>query len=114
MVAMLVMVPVSETGGAVAIFDVNDEDVPSELVLATSPGKAVAELSVSLREALDKVLPTMSEVSKQLTHLSADEVTMEFGLRVGGEAGLIFAKVGVDANFTVRLVWRQEGKADAG
>jgi hypothetical protein len=71
----------------------------------------------SLVSSMDNAL---GAVSAMLTRLRAadqapDEAQMSFGLKVGGETGLIFAKGSTEATFVVTLTWHkpQSGAGDA-
>lgn len=45
------------------------------------------------------------------TARSPDEIELEFGLKVGGETGLIFAKGSAETTFHVRLTWQRPDPA---
>lgn len=96
-------------GDDVLVFEVDESEVPSDLVLASpEPGKVADRARVTLEEALEKLKPSLSKVLDLLKDMSPDETTLEFGLKVGGEAGVIIAKGTVEANFSVRMSWRSE------
>lgn len=48
-------------------------------------------------------LVTISECTKHISLVNA--ITVEFGLRLDGEAGAVFAKAGIGAHFTITLNW---------
>ena len=43
---------------------------------------------------------------------SPDEIAMNLGLKVGGEAGLVFAKGTAEATFTVSMTWHKLESAE--
>jgi len=64
-----------------------------------------------LYEALDAIEAfgrTASERLKKLAEAAGpDEVTIEIGVGVSSEAGVIFASASADANLKVTLTWKQ-------
>jgi hypothetical protein len=63
---------------------------------------------VTLEEALGKLKPSLQKVIQLLKDLSPDETEVEFGLKMGGETGVIVAKGTAEVNFTVRMSWKPE------
>lgn len=105
---MLVKLAVSDHSEITAIFEVDESEIPGEMVLAATPdpGKATEVATVSLDDALARAEPTLRHIADRLRAMSPDEISLEFGLKVGGEAGVIFAKGTAEVNFVVRLAWR--------
>lgn len=100
------MMPVDSDGDGAAVFEVDRELVGSDLELAADDG-LVARAHTSLREALDRVRPALSQVSETVMELKPDEMEIEFGLKIGGESGVIIAKGTTEVNFAVRVVWKR-------
>jgi hypothetical protein len=98
----------ADVGGEdVLMFEVDGSEVTDDLVLSTpTPGQIVTKAQVSLQEALETVKPSLRKIKKALTELSPDEAEIEFGLKIGGETGVIIAKGTAEVNFTVRLSWK--------
>ena len=91
------------------MFEVDRNEVSGDLVLASpEPGKIADRAQVTLEEALDKLKPSLRKVVHMLKELSPDETVVEFGLKMGGETGVIIAKGTAEVNFTVRMSWKQE------
>jgi hypothetical protein len=111
---MLVSVAIADDESARAIFDVDESDVESEVTLAASPGETAARVTGTLRDALDEVMPVVGEVASRFERLRADEVSIDFGLKVGGELGLIVTKGSVEANFAIHVLWRAKEERHAG
>ena len=105
---MLVKIAVGDENENTAIFEVDESEISGEMVLAATPdaGKAAEVATVSLDDALAQAEPTLRRLADRLRAMSPDEVSLEFGLKVGGEAGVIFAKGTAEVNFVVRLAWR--------
>ena len=72
------------------------------------PQKAEERLRSSgetLESALDKVSPGLKTVAARLRALSPDEATIEFGLTVTAESGVVVAKGSAEVHFTVTMTW---------
>ena len=107
--AYLLGLPVEAGSKDVLVFEVDRNEVSGDLVLASpEPGKIADRARVTLEEALDKLKPSLQKVVHMLKELSPDETVVEFGLKMGGETGVIIAKGTAEVNFTVRMSWKQE------
>jgi Trypsin-co-occurring domain 1 len=107
--AYLLGLPVEAGSKDVLVFEVDRNEVSGDLVLASpEPGKIADRAQVTLEEALDKLKPSLRKVVHMLKELSPDETVVEFGLKMGGETGVIIAKGTAEVNFTVRMSWKQE------
>ncbi|MFD9858706.1 CU044_2847 family protein [Streptomyces alboflavus] len=91
-------------GEGAAVFEVDADATDLELAAG---GGVVARARVSLDEALDQVKPTLARVADTLRELGPDAAELEFGLKMGGETGVIIAKGTAEVNFTVRLTWNR-------
>jgi hypothetical protein len=69
----------------------------------------IARAPYSLAAALDSALPSLSLVMAKLRAAvaDADEICLELGLRVSGEAGVVFVRGGSDATIGVTATWRR-------
>lgn len=65
-----------------------------------------ARAQVTLEEALTKLKPSLHKIVHLLRDLSPEETVVEFGLKMGGETGVIIAKGTAEVNFTVRISWK--------
>jgi hypothetical protein len=70
-----------------------------------SPGKTVEQARETLEDALADVTPALGVITDRLRKLSPDEVTVEFGIMLSAEAGVVVAKGGAEVHFTVKLAW---------
>jgi hypothetical protein len=103
----LMSVPVDADSGELLIFEVDPREVAEDLVLASAePGQVVARAQVTLEQALAKLKPSLQKVMHVLNELSPDETEVEFGLKIGGETGVIIAKGTAEVNFTIRMSWK--------
>jgi hypothetical protein len=89
------------------VFEVERSEVSDDLVMASpDPGKVAATAKVTLEEALGKLKPSLQKVAHLLKELSPDEAGIEFGLKIGGETGVMVAKGTAEVNFVVRMSWK--------
>ncbi len=108
----LLGLPVEPDSDDVLVVEVDRGEVSGDLVLASSePGEVAARAQVTLEEALAKLKPSLHKVVGLLRELSPDQTVVEFGLKVGGETGMIIAKGTAEVNFKVSMSWgREQGR----
>jgi hypothetical protein len=108
--AYLLGLPVGDDGNEVLVFEVDPSEVSDDLVLAAppEPGQIIAKAQVTLEQALAKLKPSLQKIMHMLKELSPDETEVEFGLKIGGETGVIIAKGTAEVNFTIRMSWRNQ------
>ena len=76
-------------------------------------GNAVVQSTNTFRDALAGVKSSAKLLREQLNELKADEVEVTFGLKAIGEAGFFgISKVGMEANYEVKLKWDNTKKAE--
>lgn len=101
--------PVDADSADILVFEVDRSEVPGDLVLASNEPDRIADRArVSLEEALVKLKPSLHKIVHLLRELSPSETEVTFGLKVGGETGVIIAKGTAEVNFTVRMFWSGE------
>jgi hypothetical protein len=105
--AELVRVPL-ESGDCI-IAEIDRFDIPdSEVVLASpEPGKAVAQMSVKVEAGLRAIRPAITELVQTLKESGPDSIGVEFGVKLGGETGVILAKGTAEVNFKVVMEWKR-------
>ncbi|QXE33251.1 hypothetical protein KQY30_02025 [Streptomyces sp. GMY02] len=61
----------------------------------------------TLQEALAHIRPAVEAVADSIQGLASrpDTVSLEFGIKLSAEAGVVVAKAASEANFVVRLEW---------
>jgi len=87
-----------------------DEPEASGLVPVARPGEIAAKATQTFESAMDQIKPLASGIVQKLRALSepADEITVEFGLKLTASAGIYLAAgVGGEANYKVTLKWIQ-------
>ncbi|RSN13698.1 hypothetical protein DMH25_08775 [Streptomyces sp. WAC 01325] len=73
----------------------------------------------TLRSAVDRVRPAVLDIVDSLRSMprSPDRITLEFGVKVTAEAGVVVARTAAEAHFTVGVEWDvtdSAGGSDAG
>ncbi len=107
MAELKMAVPLAD--GSEVLVAVDRGDVPEDLVLASpDPGKVAARAAETLEQLLEKITPTVHAVSQWVRARSPDECGVEFGLKLGGETGVIVAKGSAEVNFVVKLTWKNQ------
>jgi hypothetical protein len=100
-------------GTSLLVAEVDDADVAPAadgLGLASLPnGKIAARAAVSLEEALDQLEPALHALAGRLRKAAPDGLSIEFGLKLGGETGVILAKGTAEVNFRVAMSWKAGG-----
>jgi Trypsin-co-occurring domain 1 len=104
----LLGVPVEAGSDDILVVEVDRGELSDDLVLASlEPGKVAAQALITLDQALASLKPSLRKIVHLLKELSPDETEVEFGLKIGGETGVIVAKGTAEVNFTVRMSWKQ-------
>lgn len=77
------------------------------IVRVARPGQVAAIAQESLQQSLDRIRPVATALWEKLRHLpeTPDQVTVEFGIKLSAEAGVIVARGATEANFVVSLEW---------
>lgn len=103
--AQLITMALGDSGdgeaGGTAVFEVDDEMVEPGL-----EGVRPVVGRMSVQQALEQLAPVLSMVSRSVLQLRPDEMEIEFGLKMGGETGIVIAKGTGGVNFAVRLAWK--------
>ncbi|AQA09581.1 hypothetical protein GTZ78_09280 [Streptomyces sp. SID8361] len=66
----------------------------------------------TLQEALTHIRPALEAVARSVRDMAQqpDTVSVEFGIKLSAEAGVVVAKAASEANFSVRLEWGTRGQ----
>jgi IMP dehydrogenase/GMP reductase len=95
-----------ETSGGTVVIE-SSEGVPG--AGPVSQRGAIEDTGKRLETALEQLgeilAPLRAQVKKQLA--DAEQVTVEFGLKVTAGAGLIVAKSEFEGNFKISVVWKK-------
>jgi len=94
-------------GGSVLV-EVNNDSQPSGAVQASRDADSiVTKAKQSFDNALEKIKPAADVIIKKLRGLTdaPDEIEVEFGIKLGAEAGAVVATTSMEANYKVVLKW---------
>lgn len=114
---MSVLVKVPVDGGGVVVVEADRADFASDeglTLAAPEPGKAIATASVTLNESLERIKPVLNAIKDKLEAAAPDRFTVEFGIKLGGETGVIVAKGTAEVNFKITITWDRGGQAPDG
>jgi hypothetical protein len=67
--------------------------------------RGTIEVAENFSTGFAKVLPALQNVITQLQTVTPDQIEVECGIKMTGEAGAVIAKTGVEGNFRVTLKW---------
>jgi hypothetical protein len=104
---MSYLIEVPMEGGGRLVVQASDEDLPNELVLASRPGEVVARAGQTLEAAFDQLKPALGAIRTGLAAVAPDEMTVDFGIVIGAETGIVVAKGSTEVHFTVTLTWKR-------
>ena len=91
-----------EHGGTVVV-EIPDDD---GMVRAARPGEVAARVNETLEDALSSIQPAAAAVLAKLRGLKADEIKVEFGVKLSTVAGAVIASASTEAHFVVALTWK--------
>ncbi len=92
-------------GGSTILVEV---DLPEVGIERAGRGDQIIKAKERFGDALEQIKPVAHAVFSKLGGLSADEIGVEFGIKLGAKAGVILASADTEANFTVSLTWKRE------
>ena len=88
---------------------------PYEPIRRPRPADDVGNAADTLRDAVDRVRPAVQDIVESLRSVPRrpDRITLEFGVKVTAEAGVVVARTAAEAHFTVGVEWDASDRADA-
>jgi len=103
-VSQLIEFPLA--GGGTVRVEVDQE---AGVARAGRAGEVVATAQQTLQKALDPIRPIAESVLEKLHDLaeSPDRISVEFGVKLSAETGVIVARGTAEANFTVQVEWNR-------
>ncbi|MEU6671136.1 CU044_2847 family protein [Streptomyces sp. NPDC046727] len=83
-------------------------------VQRVSRGGAMAGAAETLQQALTRVRPALGALVTEARTLARppESVTVEFGITVSAEAGVVVARGSTEAHFTVSMQWSNTDPSD--
>ena len=108
---VLAKVPLGDANGYIVV-EVDDAMVDEEGVALASraPGAALVEATETLDSSFDRITAVVGGLLERLQSLPAgpERAEVQFGLKLGVEAGLIIARGTAEVNFQVTLSWQRD------
>lgn len=83
-------------------------DLPEAGIERAGRGDQVVKAKEHFAAALGHIKPVARTVISTFSSLEADEIGVDFGIKLSAKAGAIIASADTEANFTVRLTWKQK------
>lgn len=105
--AELLEVPLKDGNSFVVEVDATELPQDDGLVLASNLSGVAARAVLSLEESIDRLTPMISAVTERLRAVAPHDLTVEFGIKLGGETGVILAKGTADVNLRVSMTWQR-------
>ncbi|MBN2738682.1 MAG: hypothetical protein JXR70_16995 [Spirochaetales bacterium] len=98
--------------GTSIIIEADKEDKGHEVKRGSGEEKKIQRASKTFNQQIKKITPLAEAISQELSSHknSPSEVTVEFGIKLGGETDLIIASAAVEANFKVIMKWNNDRK----
>ena len=95
-----------EHGGAVLIETA--DPIQAAAVRGVQPAQVIDKAKQTFDSAISKLTPIAECIIKELTTSvnAPSEITVEFGIKMNAEAGVVLAKSSIEANFKVTLTWK--------
>jgi hypothetical protein len=83
------------------------EEPSDDVVRAGYAHEVAADVAESFEAAMERVRHAASVVFERMRSIDhrPDEMSVEFAIKLGAQAGVVIAKTAVEANLTVRLHW---------
>jgi hypothetical protein len=104
----LIEFPLQE-GGAIMV-EVDSSPAPTgKTVRGPTATEVVEKARQSFETSLERIKPVAAAIIAKLRELSdqPEQVSVEFGIKLSAEAGVVLASTGVEANFKVTLMWKR-------
>ena len=103
---MSVLMEVPVDGESVLLVEADRDDIPGGLALASpDPGAPAAKATRSLSASLEQLQPILETVKSRLVAAGPEHFTVEFGVKLGGETGIILAKGTAEVNLKITMTW---------
>ncbi|MDP1624703.1 MAG: CU044_2847 family protein [bacterium] len=96
-----------EDGGSVIVEIDNDNQLSGSVQASRGTESIVTKAKQTFDNALERIKPAANVIIKKLRGLTdaPDEIEVEFGIKLGAEAGAVIATTSMEANYKVVLKW---------
>jgi hypothetical protein len=106
---MLLEVPMD--GGGRVIVETDEVTAAEGIALASpAPGRP-AKAARTLAESLEELQPMLRAIREKLVEAGPQDFTVGFGVKLGGETGVIVAKGTAEVNLSITMTWHHERAA---
>ena len=99
-----------EDGGTVLVEVAAADEGP----MRAGVGDVIKKASATFEKSLAALEPVGRALVQRLRGLSPQEVSIEFGVKLTCEQGLIIARGAAEGSFTVKLTWKDPAKEGEG
>lgn len=98
--------------GGVILVEVDSAEPSGGRVRGGSPSEVAEKAKQAFETSLERIKPVAGAVIAKLRELSdqPEQVSVEFGIKLSAEAGVVLASTGVEANFKVTVLWKHAQK----
>jgi hypothetical protein len=105
--AVLLEVPLEDAdGAAMVLVEADRADIAGGLTLAApEPGEAAARATRTLAESLQQLEPVLRTIKDTLVASAPEHFSVEFGVKLGGQTGIIVAKGTAEVNLKITMTW---------
>jgi hypothetical protein len=107
----LLEIPV-DAGGSIKV-EIEDGGAGHTMRGGDRGSELIERSSQTLEGSVGAIAPALRGLLDELRRVSSElsEIELELGLKLTGEAGMVVARAGAEANFLVRVRWtRTDGK----
>ncbi|MGC2374512.1 MAG: CU044_2847 family protein [Solirubrobacteraceae bacterium] len=108
----LVEVPLA-SGGSITV-EVDDVGGARTMRGGDRGAELVERGGRTFEESLGTIVPALHEIVEKLRGVSSElsQIEVELGLKFTGEAGMVVARAGAEANFRVLVRWERPSRRD--
>ncbi|MGX1161281.1 hypothetical protein FBY31_0345 [Arthrobacter sp. SLBN-100] len=92
-----------EVGSGTVLVEVDDNSYGVDHPARNEQG--ILDVGRRLEDALASVRPAALAVMEAMAELTPEQVEIEFGVKLAGDAGALIAKGTQDAHFVLRMSW---------
>jgi len=95
-------------GGGSILVEVDGIE-PAIRVRGSTPMQIAEKATQTFESSLERIKPAAAAIISNLRKMAdqPEQVSVEFGIKLSAEAGVVLATTGVEANFKVTLLWKR-------
>jgi|GEM_PF-1486154 len=87
------------------VVEADSSDVADVVLASPDPGKVAATAAQSLERSLESLNPVLRAIKEKLAEATPHTFEVQFGVKFGGETGIILAKGTAEVNLTIKMTW---------